>query len=157
MTKGRRLIAFSDADHAGDIADRKSTSGTVVTLCGTPIIWQSKKQEIVTDSTTYAEYVAMYHATKDIIWARLVLSELGFEEEQGTPLYVDNAAAKELVQNPKFHKRTKHIDIKYHFTREHQSRGTIVAHAIGTKDQLADILTKPFGPNMHKNAVQQLT
>jgi hypothetical protein len=154
--KGRALLAFSDADHAGDLTDRKSTSGVVLTLYGTPVMWQSKKQEIVTDSTTYAEYVAMYHATKDIVWARLVLSELSFEEKQGTPLYVDNAAAKELVENPKFHKRTKHIDVKYHFTREHQSLGTIAVQSIGTANQLADILTKAFGPHKQEEAVKRL-
>lgn len=97
-------------------------------------------------STTESEYIAAGSTTKDIIWHRRLLSNLRFEQPQATRLFSDNQSAIRLVHNPEFHRRTKHIDIVFHFIREHQRMGDIDIQYIPTFDQLADLFTKalPF-------------
>lgn len=156
-SRGRILDAYSDADWASDPSSRRSISGVVLTLFGTPVIWQSKKQELVTDSTAYAKYVAMYHTTKDILWARNVLKDMGHEITAPTPLFTDNQAVQSLAENPKDAKRTKHFDIKFHLVREQQTFGTLAAQHVGTKGQITDILTKSFNGEKQRVGAKQLS
>lgn len=113
-----QILAYSDSDYASCPDTRKSHSSIVLMLNNGPIIWSSKKQSIVATSTTDAEYVAMCEATKEVVWTRRLLNELGIHQEKATILYCDNAAAQLLVENPVYHRRTKHVDIKFHYTRE---------------------------------------
>lgn len=137
-----QLIAFSDSDYASCPDTRKSTSGIVLMLNNGPVIWSSRKQSIVATSTTDAEYVAMCETAKEVIWTRQLLEDLGINQKNATILHCDNVAAKLLIKNPVYHKRTKHIDVKFHYTREQVKNGLIEVQHIESSNQLADIFTK---------------
>lgn len=136
------LVAYADADYAADLEDRRSRSGFVLFLNGGPITWGSKKQDTLVDSTTYAEYVAQYMATKEIIWCRNLLHGLGCSQVGPTQLLSDSQSAIRLAMNPEFHGRTKHIDIKYHMIRDQVKLHTIKLTYVNTVDNVADIFTK---------------
>lgn len=142
VQKNNVLEAFSDADYAGNINDRRSTTGVFLLLNGGPIIWKSKRQTSVTPSTTESEYVSAATAAKEVIRARRLLQDLGFTQLGPTLLHCDNQSAIKQVKNPEFHQRTIHINIKYHFIRMLQEDGTVNVIYIFTNEQLADLLTK---------------
>jgi transposase InsO family protein len=137
-------VGYSDADWAGDINDRKSTSGYVFQIGGAPVTWRSKKQACVALSTAEAEYIALSSAAQESIWLRRLTSELGSPPETATTIYEDNQSAIAMTKNPQFHGRAKHIDIKYHFIREHVNSGNITLKYCPTDEMTADILTKPL-------------
>jgi hypothetical protein len=139
------LTVFSDADMAGDIDGRRSTSGVLVFLGAAPIAWQSLKQKIVALSTCEAEYVAAATAACQAVWLRRLLGELTGEEAHPPALMVDNQPAIALAKNPVLHDRSKHIDTRFHFIRDCVDGGQIVLEFVETGRQLADILTKPLG------------
>eukprot|EP00253_Pinus_taeda_P018867 PITA_18867 len=126
---------------------RKSTSGYVFHMGSGAISWASKKQPVVSLSIAEAKYVATTTATCQAVWLRRVLRDLCHEQENGTTIYCDNTLAIALSKNIVFHKRTKHIDTKFHFIRELVNNGEIVLQHCRTDDQLADILTKPLAKN----------
>ena len=145
------LVAYTDADYAGDLNDRKSRSGDILLLNNGPVLWLSRKQPCTTTSTTESEYVAASLTSKEAVWARRLLADIGFSQHVPTPLFSDNQSAIRLVQNPEFHKWTKHIDVVFHLIRELQERGDISVFYVPTKLQLADILTKALTPDtFHK-------
>ena len=113
----KQLIAYTDADFAANIDDRRSTSGVLLMLNGGPIAWSSHRQKCVSLSTTESEYVAAAAGSKEIIWMRRLLGDIDWKQPNPTPLLCDNQSAIKLVRNPKLHQRTKHIDVKYHFIR----------------------------------------
>jgi hypothetical protein len=133
------LIGYSDADRAGCKIDRKSTSGTCQFLGRSLVSWASKKQNSVALSTTEAENTA----AGQLLWMRQTLRDYGYKLTK-VPLLCDNESAIRMADNPVEHSRTKHIDIQYHFLRDHQPRGDIEIAYINTKEQLADIFTKPL-------------
>lgn len=136
------LIGFSDADYASDIETRRSTTGYIFYIANGPVSWSSQRQKMVVLSTTEAEYVAAATATKEAMWLRKLLNDISHSCEKETTIYVDNQSAIRLVKNPEFHKRTKHIDIRYHYIREKYENKDIVVKYIPTELQRADILTK---------------
>lgn len=138
------LIGFTDSDYAGDLDDRKSTSGYVFMMSSAAISWCSKKQPIVTLSTTEAEFVAATVCTCQAIWLRKVLDELYFKQEGATKVYCDNSSAIKLSKNPVLHGRSKHIDVKFHFLRDLTRDGVIDLYYCKSEDQIADIMTKPL-------------
>jgi hypothetical protein len=138
------LTGYADADFAGDLNDRKSTSGYVFKLNGGAVSWFSKKQGCVAQSTAEAEYVAASHATKEAIWLRSLLAELGFPQSKPTTIYEDNRACIAISKNPENHTRMKHIDVKFHFVREKVNAKEIILMPISTEEQTADALTKPL-------------
>ena len=140
---GLSLADYSDADYAGSMLDRKSTSGTCQFLGTRLIPWFSKKQNSIATSTTEAEYIAAGCCATQILWIQQQLRDYGLNEEK-TPIFCDNTSAIVITQNPKFHARTKHIDVRHHFIRDHVEKGNIEILKIGTEDQLADIFTKPL-------------
>ena len=109
-------------------------------------------------STCEAEYVAGYKATQEIIWIQNMINDLRIKalEATSTPLLIDNNAALKLTRNPELHDRTKHIELKYHFLREMTLSGRINTQRVGTKDNLADLLTKPLPRDAHENLVNGL-
>ena len=113
------LHVFSDSDWAGDRVTRRSTTGYIVFACGGPIVWQSKLQTTVSTSSMQAEYQAMYAGMQELVWIRGVLGEIGRPEVEPTPFFIDSQSAEDLALNPVFHKRSKHIEITYHWIREH--------------------------------------
>ncbi|CAO2199473.1 unnamed protein product [Urochloa humidicola] len=139
------LTAFSDADMAGDVDGRRSTSGVLVFLGGAPIAWQSLKQKTVALSTCEAEYVAAATAACQVVWLRRLLGELTGVEVRPPALKVDNQPAIALAKNPVLHDRSKHIDVKFHFLRDCVDGGQLVIEFVETGRQLADILTKSLG------------
>jgi hypothetical protein len=137
------LIGYSDADWAGCKIDRKSTSGTCQFLGRSLVSWASKKQNSVALSTAEAEYIAAGHCCAQLLWIRQTLRDYGYKLSK-VPLLCDNESAIRMADNLVAHSRTKHIDIRYHFLRDHQQRGDIEIAYVSTKEQLADIFTKPF-------------
>lgn len=138
------LFGFTDSDYAGDSDDRKSTSGYVFMLGTGVVSWSSKKQPIVTLSTTEAEFVATTACACQAIWLKKILEELQFKEDGPTLIYCDNISAIKLSNNPVLHGRSKHIDVKYHFLRDLMNDGVINRVYCRSEDQIADILTKPL-------------
>jgi hypothetical protein len=142
---GEHLTGFSDADLAGDVDDRKSTSGSIFFFGQCPITWQSQKQKSIALSSCHAEYIAASAASCQAVWLGRLVGELFNREAEVPTLLVDNKAAIQLCKNPVFHERSKHIELKYHYIREQLEKGHIAVEFIGTNDQLADIFTKSLG------------
>jgi hypothetical protein len=136
------VIGYSDSDYAGCNVDRKSTSGTCQFLGRSLVSWSSKKQTSVALSTSEAEYVAAGQCCAELLWMRQTLQNFGYNLSK-VPLLCDNESAIRMVDNPVEHSRTKHIDIRHHFLRDHQQKGDIEVYHINTENQLADIFTKP--------------
>jgi hypothetical protein len=137
-----KLVGYSDSDYAGCKVERRSTSGTCQ-LLGRPLIsWSSKKQNSVALLTTEAEYIAAGSCCAQILWMKATLNDFGIKFKQVSLLY-DNESAVKLTNNPVQHTRTKHIDVRHHFIRDHQQNGDICIESVDTDDQLADIFTKP--------------
>ncbi|XP_019176868.1 PREDICTED: uncharacterized protein LOC109172173 [Ipomoea nil] len=141
------IQAFSDSDWAGCPVDRKSTSGYAVFLGTNLISWLSRKQCTVARSSTEAEYKALADVSAEVTWVVSLLRELGLHFSHPATLWCDNLGATYLCANPVFHARTKHVEIDYHFVRDKVASGDFVVNFVSTKDQLADIFTKPLtGP-----------
>jgi hypothetical protein len=137
------LIGYSDSDYAGCKVDRKSTSGTCQFLGRSLVSWSSKKQTSIALSTAEAEYVAAEQCCTQLLWMRQTLRDFGYNLSK-VPLLCDNESAIRMADNPVEHNRTKHIGIKHHFLRDHQQKGDIEVYHISTKNELADIFTKPL-------------
>ena len=150
------LEMYVDADWAGCESTRRSTTGYLAFLYGSPINWCSRRQQTTAASTMEAEYIAGAEATKDVIWLRSLLTELGVDQAGPTRLYCDNQAAIRLTGNPSTHARSKHIDIKHHIIRERVEMGDIEIRYIETAKQRSDCLTKPLSGPQHAVAVKQL-
>ena len=127
-----QLTVFSDADMAGDIDGRRSTSGVLVFLESAPISWLSLKQKVVALSTCEAEYVATATAACQVVWLRRLLGELTGVEAHPPALMVDNLPAIALAKNPVLHNQSKHIDVKFHFLRDCVDGGQIVIEFVET-------------------------
>ncbi|KAK9750926.1 hypothetical protein RND81_02G229900 [Saponaria officinalis] len=137
-----KLIGFSDSDWAGSLDDRKSTSRNIFSLGSGVITWSSKKKETVALSSSEAEYAAATSATRQTLWLRKLLTDLGCVQTEATEILCDNRAAIAMSKNRAFHARTKHVDIKHHFIRQLVSDGKVVLKFRGTNEQVADIFTK---------------
>lgn len=135
-------IGFSDSDWAGDVKDRKSTSGYCFSLNGGLISWRSSKQSCVALSTAEAEYIALAGAAQEAIWLSRLLTDLNCDIELPMTINEDNQAAISIAKNPRDHPRTKHISIKYHFIRDKVCNSEIDLKYCPTADMLADIFTK---------------
>ncbi|XP_019189092.1 PREDICTED: uncharacterized protein LOC109183453 [Ipomoea nil] len=141
------IHAFSDSDWAGCPLDRKSTSGYAVFLGTNLVSWLSRKQRTVTHSSTEAEYKALADVSAEVTWIVSLLRELGLHTGESTTLWCDNLGATYLCANPMFHARTKHVEIDFHFVRDKVASGDLLVNFVSTKDQIADIFTKPLaGP-----------
>ena len=139
------LHGYSDADWAGQIEDRRFTSGYVFRIAGGPVSWQSKTQKSVALSTAEAEYMALSDAAKEAMHLRALMLSLGLEVPGKTVIYEDNQAAIKIAENPVLHDRTKHIDIRYHFVRELVESLKIDVVYCSTLDMIADLMTKAVG------------
>ena len=144
-----QVVGYCDADYAGDIDSRKSTTGYVFLLNGGAISWNSKKQPTVALSTTEAEYMAATHAAKEAIWFQRFFKETGFLLDGPMTIFSDNQSCISLSRNPTFHARTKHVEIHHHFVREKIEEGKIDLVFCGTQDMVADNLTKGLTREKH--------
>ena len=136
-----QVEGFCDSDYAGDIDTMRSTAGYIFLLAGGAISWSSKRQSTVALSSTEAEYMAATHASKEALWLKRFVSELGWEQ-QTVQVFCDNQSALKLMKNPTYHARTKHILVQFHFVRELIEAGELEFKFIGTDFQVADFLTK---------------
>ncbi|GKD55258.1 copia protein [Tanacetum coccineum] len=135
------LTAFADADHAGCQDTRRSTSGSMQFLGDRLVSWSSKRQKSVAISSTEAKYIAMSGFCAQILWMKSQLTEYGFGFNK-ILMYCDNKSAIALCCNNVQHSRSKHIDIRFHFIKEHVENGVIELYFVNTEYQLADIFTK---------------
>ncbi|WVZ84461.1 hypothetical protein U9M48_031491 [Paspalum notatum var. saurae] len=137
------LRGFSDADHAGCRIDRKSTSGTCQLLGTSLVSWSYRKQASVSLSTTEAEYIATASCCSQLLWMKATLSDFGLRFGK-IPLLVDSTSAISVAKNPVLHSRTKYIDVRFHFLRDHYEKADIDLVHVASENQLADIFTKPL-------------
>ena len=136
------LEAYSDADHAGDLATRRSTTGVICCFAEGAVSWFSQRQASVSISTTEAEIVASSEAARELVWLKRLFADL--TQIDKTRLFVDNEAAIKLAHNPEMHRRTKHIETRHFYVRECVQENLLEVERISSQDQLADIMTKPL-------------
>ena len=121
-----------------------------------PISWMTRRQCAVALSSTEAKYMALAQATREAVWLRRLLSDLGVPQSGPTTIFEDNQAAIAIAKNPVHHDRTKHIDIQFHFTREKIQEGVTDVRYCASGDQLADAFTKALPRHPHVKYVQTL-
>lgn len=137
------LKGYADADFANDIEERKSNSGNVFLVYGNIVSWKSKRQQIVTLSSTEAELVSLCEAGKEGVWISNLLQEVGISSIPFT-IYEDNIPCIRISEEPREHQRTKHIDVRYMYVRNLIHEKKIVLEYIRSEDQIADMFTKPL-------------
>jgi transposase InsO family protein len=144
--RGGELVAsgYSDSDFAGDMEERKSTSGFLFSLGTGPISWRSKLQTEVAQSSAEAEYRALSEAGREAQWLRNLFDDMGIQLEGPTVIWCDNQSAIKMAKNPVMHARTKHIERHCHLIRDYVKKGRIRVEFVRSQDQAADGLTKPL-------------
>ncbi|GKE90611.1 hypothetical protein Tco_1571706 [Tanacetum coccineum] len=152
---GFELISYSDANHAGCKDDCKSTSEGLQFLGEKLVSWSSKKQDCTIMSTAEAEYVSLSACCAQVIWMRTQLLDYGYKSNR-ILMYYDSKSAIAISCNPVQHSRTKHIDIWYHFIKEHVEKGTVELYFVGTEYQLADLFTKALSKERFQYLVHRL-
>ena len=145
------IDAWTDADWGGDLTDRKSTTGYVIKISNCPVSWTTKKQPTVALSTAEAEYMAISAGIQESLSIQQLLYEiLGASIiNSACNIYTDNQTAISISKDDVNHQRTKHIDIRHHFIRDHVRNGNMKLTWVPTAQQTADILTKPLGRVQH--------
>jgi hypothetical protein len=122
----------------------KSTSGYCTFLGCNLLLWASKKQPTISRSSTESEYKALANATAELMWIQSLIKELGVFLKSPPTLYCDNIGATYSTSNPIYHERAKHIEIDYHFVPHRVAQKLLIVKFFPSKDQLADVLTKPL-------------
>jgi hypothetical protein len=151
-----QLTAYSDADWANCVDERKSTSGGAFFLGDSLVAWLSKKQGSISLSTTEAEYIAAATCCTQVLWMIQTLADLEVKYTAPIPIHCDNTSAISVSKNPVFHSKTKHIPIKYHFLREQVTNQIVQVNYIPTTEQIADIFTKPLAKTPFEYLRQKL-
>ncbi|GJW11570.1 retrovirus-related pol polyprotein from transposon TNT 1-94 [Tanacetum coccineum] len=149
------LTTFSDADHAGCLDTRKSTSGGIQFLGDKLVSWMSKKQNCTVMSSAEAEYMMLSTSCAQVMWMRTQLKDYGFNYNK-IPLYCDFQSAIAISCNPVQHSRTKHIYTRYHFIKEQVENCIIELYFVRTEYQLADMFTKALPKDRFKYLVRRI-
>ncbi|GJX52700.1 putative ribonuclease H-like domain-containing protein [Tanacetum coccineum] len=137
------LVAYTDSDYVGASLDRKSTTGGCQFLGYKLISWQCKKQIVVANFTTEAEYIAASNCSGHVLWIQNQLMDYGYNSMQ-TKIHIDNESTIYIVKNPVFHSKIKHIEIRHHFIRDSNKKKLIQMIKIHTDQNVTDLLTKAF-------------
>ena len=148
--------AFVDSDWGGNWKNRKSISGSTIFMAGAPVMYKTKMQQTVALSSTEAEFVAASETGKMILYIRSLLDELGIYVKKATPMYIDNAGARQMANAQKPTRRTRHLDIRYFALTEWTERDFIILKPISTSDNNSDALTKALGRQLftrHKSTL----
>ncbi|CAI7814560.1 unnamed protein product [Closterium sp. NIES-54] len=143
------LTAFSDASFASEPEYMTSVGGFICRVGGGPTAWESKKQVDQALSSVESEYMALFRAVREIVWQRRLLAELGEEQQGPTPLYCDSQGAIALAKNPVLHELTKHMRVKWHWTRSMVAAGEAELHYVKPTRQPADMMTKRLVEQQH--------
>jgi len=149
------IVGYTDSDFAGDLKDRKSTSGNIILMGNNPICWTSKKQSIVATSTAEAEYVSTSECVKKVLWIRNILEEL-FNFNKPITIYTDNIASKTNIENDEINPKLKHVAIKYFFNKDNIEKGKIKLEYVDSKNMLADVLTKYINGSLMTNFANKI-
>lgn len=139
--RGMKLVGCSDADWARDSC-RRSRSGILITLNGSPVIWTSKMQTAVALSTAEAEFSALAHCVREVYWVRSFFVEIGLTCAVPSTIYQDNLGAISWTRNVEGLRRVKHVGIKYNYVKEAVQEGSIVILYVTSESNQADVLTK---------------
>ena len=140
------MSSFLDADYAGYRVDRKSTSGTCQFLGNCLVSWSFKKQNSVALSIAKAEYVVAGACCAQVFWMKHTLLDYDLHYDY-IKIFYDNTSTIHTTKNANQHSKTKHIEIRYHFLRDHFKKGDIDIDYVSTNFQLTDIFTKPLDYN----------
>jgi len=152
----QNIDTYTDADWAGAIDDRRSTSGYFTFVGGNLVTWRSKKQNVVTRSSAEAEFRGMAPGLCEALWLRLLLQDLGYQSRQPIQLYCDNKAACDIAHNPFQHDCTKHVEVDRFFIKEKLDGKIMELPKIRYEDQLADILTKAVSNRVFSKLLDKL-
>ncbi|MBW0467795.1 hypothetical protein O181_007510 [Austropuccinia psidii MF-1] len=139
------LAGWADADYANDKSDHKSLSGYAITFFGNPISWWSKKQSVVDQSTTEAGFIAMNVCVKQLRWMSYLLSDMGYDSARPV-LFNDNSGATTISKQALLNINTKHIEIRFQYVRDLVLKKQLDIVQVASADMIADVLTKPLGP-----------
>lgn len=149
------IDAYSDSDFAGCLATRRSTTGYVLFIDRTPVAWCSRRQDIVALSTAEAEYIAAAECGKEIIYVKSLINEM-LNIDVDAVLHVDNQSAINMLKSGQIRKRSKHIDVRFHFISEKIRNKIFSIKYCPTQNQVADIFTKPLKRNLFERHTDKL-
>lgn len=147
--KTKNIQGFADADHGGDLVDRRSYSGYIFKMANGAISWQSRKQRSIAISTAEAEYVSLSEAAKEAVFLKRFLEEIMGKAELPILIHTDSQSAQAIAQNPVHHQKIKHVDVRYHFIREKIQDGIVSLTYLETRYMVADSLTKAVVKEKH--------
>ncbi|KAJ9556867.1 LOW QUALITY PROTEIN: hypothetical protein OSB04_011481 [Centaurea solstitialis] len=152
---GFEVTSFTYSDHAGCKLNRKSTSGACQFLGDKLVSWSSRKQNCVSLSIAEAEYVAAACCFSQVLWMKTQLGDYGYTMHR-IPIYCDSSSAIQIAANPVQHYRTKHINIRYHFIKDHVEKGNVELFFVESERQIADLFTKAFDEKRHYYILSKL-
>ena len=149
-SKNFTLTAYTNADWASCVDDKKSTSGGAFYLGESLVSWLSKKQTSISLSTVEAEYIAAATCCTRVMWMKQTIQDMKVRIDEPISIKCDNTSAISISKNPVPHSKTKHIPIKYHFLREQVAQKIVKLEYVPTKEQTTDIFTNRL-PENHLN------
>ena len=151
-----KLRAYADASFADDLLSRFSTAGHIVYLGDGPVFWKSRKQTIVTVSSTEAEFINLTPAGLSVLWIKQLLKDMGFRQTTASIIFTDSHNARYAALDRYNAGRTRHIDIRYKWIIDRIARKDFDLIQVGTTEMAADGLTKPLQKVAHDRFVKQL-
>jgi hypothetical protein len=149
-------MAYTDENWVGCIDDQRSTSGVAFYLGECLVSRLSKKQSSISLSIAEAEYIVAATCCTHVLWMKQTLTDIQVEYDEPIPIYCDNTSAISISKNPVMHSNTKHIPIKYRFLWEQVAEKNIRVEYVGTKEQVADIFTKPLAQEAFEYLCQRI-